>query len=82
MWVRKYWLIGQAAVGLVVVRCLLRWVSLSRLLGWMNVITVSPVKGLATIRAIAYSVDRLLKIFPANPRGNCFASFSCHVRIC
>ena len=71
MWMRKYWLIGQAAVGLVAVRCSMRWVSLSRLLGWMSRIPVSSSKNLATVKDIAFYVDRLLKMFPANPRGNC-----------
>ena len=53
------------------VRSFLRWVSLSRLLGWMNFIKVSPVTYPAPVKAIAYYVDRLLQLFPANPRGNC-----------
>lgn len=68
---RKYWLIGQVALLLLVVRMMMSWVRLPSLLEWLHVIRVSCVKELQILKDVAYYTDRLLAIFPVNERGNC-----------
>ena len=68
---RQYWLIGQMALLLFVVRMTMLWMRLPFLLGWLHVIRVSSVKDFQTLKDVAYYTDRLLAIFPVNERGNC-----------
>ncbi len=69
--VSQYWLIGQVALLLFVVRMTMLWMCLPSLLGWLHVIRVSSVKDFQTLKDVAYYTDRLLALFPVNERGNC-----------
>jgi hypothetical protein len=64
-------LIAQSASVLLVVRLGLQVASLPRVLKWLHRDHVSPVQNLAILTNLAYYTDRWLRLFPANPKGNC-----------
>lgn len=70
MW-RTIRLIAQSASVLLVVRLGLRVASLPRVLKWLHRDHVSPVQDLAILTHLAYYTDGWLRLFPANPKGNC-----------
>lgn len=68
---RKYWLIGQAVLLLIVVRMMISRVRLPSMLECLDVINISNVKKMDSLTEVSYYTDRLLSIYPVNERGNC-----------
>ena len=56
---------------MVWVRLALKLVKLTSILAWLQPVTCSGGKDEKYVAKLANYTDRLLQIFPANPKGNC-----------
>ena len=68
---KKYWILTQVFVVLVVIWVSLRWMRLPRLLEWLRPSRPYLSQDLLRLQAIVYYTDRWLTIFPYNPKGSC-----------
>ena len=69
--VKKYWLIFRICLLMGMIRLALKWVTLPNILACLQPKKISETKDEAFAQKLAYFTDQLLRIFPANPRGNC-----------
>lgn len=70
--VNKYWNVLQTGLLVLWVRVLLRLRSLPGVLATLNSGSARGIPDEAEIRKMAYYVDRWLRLFPYNRKGNCF----------
>lgn len=72
LWVRKYWMVLRAGLVVLWVRLLLRDNRLPQVLDRLSPCSKKGMPDAAAMRFLVYYVDRWLKLFPYNQRGNCF----------
>ena len=70
--VRKYWTILRVGVVLLQIRIALRFQTLPNVLDQVRPLSTQAKPDDAEMRILAYYVDRWLRLFPYNTRGNCF----------
>lgn len=69
--VKKYWLIFRIFLLMGMIRLALKWVALLNILTWLHPSKISETRDTAYVEKLAYFTDQLLRIFPANPKGDC-----------
>lgn len=67
----KLWNLGHIVVLMVMIRIGLRIMPLSKLLPRLSGSQPSVGQSLDALRVMAYYIDRILKKFPYNKKGNC-----------
>lgn len=70
--VGKYWTILRVGVVLLRIRIALRFQTLPNVLDQVRPLSTRAEPDDAEMRILAYYVDRWLRLFPYNKRGNCF----------
>jgi hypothetical protein len=73
---RRFWILSQVAIVFAVVRLLLPWLKLPRLLRWLSPRRISPATYPGTWDTLEATVRRtnaLVRRFPVNSRGNCLS---------
>lgn len=70
--VRKYWTILRVGVVLLRIRIALRFETLPNVLDQVGPLSTQAEPDDAGMKILTYYVDRWLRLFPYNKRGNCF----------
>jgi hypothetical protein len=70
--VRKYWTILRVGVVVLRIRIALRFKTLPRVLEQVGPLSTKAEPDDAGMKILTYYVDRWLRLFPYNKRGNCF----------
>ena len=70
--VRKYWTILWVGVVVLRIRIALRFQTLPKVLEQVGPRSTKPEPDDAEMKTLTYYVDRWLRLFPYNRRGNCF----------
>ncbi len=70
--VRKYWTILRVGVVVLRIRMALRFQTLPKVLEQVGPLSTKAEPDDAGMKTLTYYVDRWLRLFPYNRRGNCF----------
>jgi hypothetical protein len=70
---REFWLAGQVFGLVLILRVLMRWVKLDKLLNLLTPAKMPSSCDAATFQKLVCYVNAILWRFPTNPRGNCLS---------
>ena len=70
---KEFWLAGQVFGLVLVLKILVRWVQLHKLLDLLTTSRVPSSPDPATFQKLVWYVSGVLRRFPTNPKGNCLS---------